>query len=303
MTILLTGATGRIGGLVAQKLLEMSTTPVRLLVRNPAKLNPYLAQQAEVVQGDLADPASLAAACSDLTAVLIVSPVSPNQHELQSNLVNAVSAAGDSNRDTLVVKISGLGTALNSPVTSGHWHAQTEQAIINSHLPFTFLRPLYFMQNLGFALPQIKADGKLIGAVGSERIAMVHVADIASTAACLLAGHAQKTNQALTLTSSEALSYDDVAVKLSEALKREVVYQPQTLDQLSESLKQKDESDWHRELVVEFSRAFAAGWANQTTDAVLEVTQSPPIDLDAFLANQVAAGIKAPNSNHNPFPS
>lgn len=302
MTILVTGATGRIGGLVAQQLINMGPTPVRLLVRDPTKLPTKLAQQAEVIQGDLADKTSLVAACQGLSAALIVSPVAPNQHELQSNLVNAISAGAGSNRDTLVVKVSGLGTSIDSPVASGRWHAQTERAIMDSQLPFTFLRPLYFMQNLGFALPQIRTSGKLIGAVGSERIAMVHVADIAATAACLLAGRVHKTNQALTLTSSEALNYDQVAVKLSEALERDVVYQPQSIEQLSKSLERQDEPDWHRELVVEFSKAFAAGWANLTTSAVFDVTQRKPISLSEFLASQVAEGIKV-LSSHNPFPN
>lgn len=300
MAILVCGATGRIGGLVAERLLDMEVGPVRLLVRSPDKLQANVAGRAEICTGDLADPASLASACGNLSAALIVSPVSPDQHALQSNLLDTIASA---NTDTLVVKISGLGTALDSPVASGRWHAQTEQAIMNSKLPFTFLRPLYFMQNLGFALPQIKSSGKLIGAVGDERIAMVHVEDIASTAAYLLAGKAVKLNQALTLTGSQALSYDEVAAKLSQALKRQVVYQPQTLEALNASLERQGESDWHRELVVDFSRAFAAGWANQSTNAVLEVTGRPPISLDTYLAAEVAAGIKVPSDSHNPFPS
>ena len=303
MTILVSGATGRIGGLVAHQLLEMGSNPVRLLVRSPEKLASSLSSHTEVITGDLADPASLTAACVGISAALIVSPVAPNQHALQSNLVQAIQAAAGSNADTLVVKISGLGTAAGSPVASGRWHAETEQAIIASQLPFTFLRPLYFMQNLGFALPQIQASGKLFGAVGDERIAMVHLEDIARSAACLLAGSAVKTNQALTLTGSEALSYTQVASKLSQALQREVVYERQSLEALSASLAKRGEQDWHRELVVEFSRAFAAGWANRTTDAVQEITGRKPLDLSQYLASEVAAGIKMPSDSHNPFPS
>ena len=57
-------------------------------------------------------------------------------------------AAAEAGRP-LVVKISGLGAALDSFVDSGRWHAETERDIRELDLPFTFLRPYFFMQNLG----------------------------------------------------------------------------------------------------------------------------------------------------------
>ena len=305
MTILITGATGRIGSLAARQLCEQFNQRPRLLVRTPSKVSAELANLCDLVQGDLNQPATLVSATQGLTAALVVSPVDPNQHQMQCNLIRAIqtqaaTANASSHSRPLVVKISGLGTAIDSPVDSGRWHAQTEAFIQESGLPFTFLRPLYFMQNLGFALPAIKKTGQLLGAVGDAQIAMVHAADIASCAAHLLAQASTKTGQALTLTGPEALSYTQVADAMTHALRRPVEYQRQTLDQLQRSLATQDQPAWHQQLLLQFSQAFASGWANTTTTSVKDITGDAPRSLRQFLAE---GSITSAAGSHNPFPS
>ncbi len=305
MTILLTGATGRIGSMVAQQLCQQFQCRPRLLVRNPSKVRDTLAAQCDIVQGDLGQPASLVAATRDITAALVVSPVDPNQHLLQSNLVSAIKAQASSanavaQQTPLIVKVSGLGTALDSTVDSGRWHAQTEAYIQQTNLPFTFLRPLYFMQNLGFQLPAIKKSGLLLGAVGDTPIAMVHAADIASCAAHLLAQASAKPGQALTLTGPDALTYTDIAQTMAAVLQRPVKYQRQTLEELQRSLAQQDQPAWHQALILQFSKAFADGWADRTTNSVQDITGVAPRTLRQYL---VEDGVTPIAGEHNPFPS
>src|SRR5689334_17922493 len=68
-TILIVGAGGRLGGVVARRLLAEGT-PVRALSRTPAKLADLRALGADVVAGDLRDPGSLARACAGVDVVL-----------------------------------------------------------------------------------------------------------------------------------------------------------------------------------------------------------------------------------------
>jgi uncharacterized protein YbjT (DUF2867 family) len=78
------------------------------------------------------------------TRALLISPLHPRQVEWQGNFVEAARRAGTVH----IVKLSGLGTAPDSPLRSGRWHAQTERHIADAGLPWTCLQPLFFMQNL-----------------------------------------------------------------------------------------------------------------------------------------------------------
>ena len=123
-----------------------------------------------------------------------------------------------------IVKLSGLGTALDSPLRSGRWHAQTERHIADAGLPFTYLHPPFFMQNLLRSAAVIAAQGVLVASMQAGKIAMVDARDVAAVAVAALTsdGHVGKT---YTITGPEALSFQEVAQKLAAATGRPVTYQ------------------------------------------------------------------------------
>ena len=231
----------------------------------------------EVVRGDLEQVHSLDAALQGVTRTLLVSPLDPCQVELQGNFIEAAKRAGP----VQIVKISGLGTALDSPVRSGRWHAQTEAQLEASGLPFTHLRPLFFMQNvLRFAQP-IAWTGEFVAALGQGKIAMVDVRDIAAVAVAALTmhGHAGK---AYTITGPEALSYDDVAKKLSSVTGRPVSYRDAPLADVRQRLLEAGMPEWHVEVQMDFHTALREGGASIVTDTVETVTGKPPQSFERF---------------------
>ena len=280
--ILITGATGRVGG-ATLKQLRSRGVPVRALVRNAEKAALVAGPLVETVIGDLARPRSLEAALEGVTSALLVSPLDPHQVELQGNFIDAAKRAGRVH----VVKISGLGTALDSPVRSGRWHAQTEKHLEDSGLPFTHLRPPFFMQNILRFAPTIRASGEFVGSLNRGRVAMIDVDDIAAVAATALTapGHAGK---AYTLTGPEALSYQDVAEKLSRSLGRRVAYKDVALEVMRERLLASGMPAWHVDVQVDFSTALGAGQASTVTNAVEAVTGSPPRTFDQFIREHIA---------------
>src|SRR5262245_58611219 len=216
--ILITGATGRVGGLTLKQLSNRGMR-VRAMVRNAEKAALVAGPQVETVIGDLARPRSLEAALDGITAALLVSPLDLRQVELQGNFIDAARRAGRVH----VVKISGLGTGLDSAVRSGRWHAQTEKCIEDSGLPFTHLRPPFFMQNILRFASSIRASSSFTGALEQGRVAMIDVEDIAAVAATILTT-ASHQGKIYTLTGPEALSYEDVAERLSRLLGRTITY-------------------------------------------------------------------------------
>src|SRR5262245_54671852 len=214
LMILITGATGRVGGLTLKQLSNRGMR-VRAMVRNAEKAALVAGPQVETIIGDLAQPRSLDAALDGITAALLVSPLDPHQVELQGNFIDAAKRAGRAH----VVRISGLGTALDSSVRSGRWHAQTEKYLEDSGLPFTHLRPPFFIQNILRFAPTVRASGEFTGSLNQGKVAMIDVDDIAAVAATALTTDAH-AGKAYALTGPEALSNADVAERLSRILGR-----------------------------------------------------------------------------------
>jgi uncharacterized protein YbjT (DUF2867 family) len=293
--LLVTGATGRIGGAVANRLAASGLRP-RALVRDPAKGKSLLRPEVALCEGDLADEESLARAVEGVDAILLVSPVHPDQRRLQGNLVCAAAARGR----PLIVKLSGLATRPDSFVDSGRWHAQTEADIRELGLPFVFLRPNFFMQNLAFSIPLARSQGVVRAAVGDARIAMVDLRDIADIAVELLTRSVDLTGEALVPTASEAYTYTDVAAMLSELLEREVSYERQSFEQARAALEKSGQPDWHVELLLQFNRAFMAGEGSGVSDAVERALGHPPRSLRDYLAAEIASSSP---QGPNPFPS
>ena len=112
--ILVTGATGRIGRRVVEALVALHC-PVRVLVRNRAKANKLLPQAVEIFEGDMVEYDQVESAMEGAESVLLLSPVSPEQVQIQGNVVKAAIATSQ----PYIVKVSGLGTRLDSYVDSG----------------------------------------------------------------------------------------------------------------------------------------------------------------------------------------
>jgi uncharacterized protein YbjT (DUF2867 family) len=274
--ILITGATGRIGG-ATLKYLSSRGMALRALIRSPEKAASVAAPGVETVIGDFAEPHSLDAALEAVDAALLVSPLDPRQVELQGHFIEAAKRTGHIH----IVKVSGLGTALDSPVRSGRWHAEIEQHLEDSGLPFTHLRPPFFMQNILRFAPMIRANGEFVGALQQGKVSMIDVHDIAAVAGTILttSGHAGK---AYVLTGPEALSYQEIAERISAILGRKVTYNDMPLEAMRERLRASGMPEWHVEIQIDFSTALSAGQAATVTDTVAAVTGRQPRTFEQF---------------------
>src|SRR5262245_33721574 len=125
--ILITGATGQVGGRTA-RLLSDRGHRLRLLARDPARA-PQL-PGAEVVRGDYADPASLPPAFVGVeTAFIVSSYAKPGERwRLHANAVDAARAAGVRK----VVYLSFQGASPTSAFSFARDHALTEKHIRES---------------------------------------------------------------------------------------------------------------------------------------------------------------------------
>jgi uncharacterized protein YbjT (DUF2867 family) len=276
-TILIVGGTGLIGARTVQLLLAQGHR-VRALVREPTRAQALAASGAELFIGDLADPATLAPAFDGVGSALLVSSLVPEQVALQGNFVEAARRAGQPH----IVKVSGFLTAADSAARSGRWHAQTEQAIVDAGLPWTFLRPPFFMQNLFHTKPHVIASGELSIPVQHGAIAMIDAHDVASAAAsCLI--DPKHAEMAYTLTGPEALTMPQLAQRLGDHTGHPVRFVTRSIAQTRAALESAGTPAWRIGLVQEFYEGFERGAGAEVNDLVQQLTGTAAHTIEAFL--------------------
>jgi uncharacterized protein YbjT (DUF2867 family) len=152
------------------------------------------------------------------TVYLVCSPVR-ELVELEGNIVDACREASIRH----VVLNSALGAG-EYPKFFPSWHRKVEDKLKASGHAYTILRPNSFMQNiLTYYAPSIRTQGAFYAAMGSGRTSFIDVRDIAAVASSTLTSPGQE-GKTYELNGPEALTYPEVAEKISRASGRKVQY-------------------------------------------------------------------------------
>ena len=281
--ILVTGATGTTGSELVKQLSNKGAH-VRAFVRNLDKAKALEGPNVEIAKGDLDDVASIDAAMKGVERVFVLSSSDPKQADLQGNVVKAANRAGVKR----IVKMGALGTAPDSHIGLARSHAQTEKEIEDSGIAHTFLRPSLFMQFAFMNAPTVMSDGAFYGTFRDGKISMVDVRDIAAVAAVALTedGH---TGKAYTITGPEALSMDDVAGKIGNAIGKTVKYVDVPPEASRKAMLDNGVPDWLADDLLKLGDVFAAGHASEVHPTVEQVTGTKARSFDQFIKDLAAA--------------
>jgi uncharacterized protein YbjT (DUF2867 family) len=214
--LLLTGATGRLGQLVAQSLNAQGIAWRAFARRSDA------AKQlgaAEVVQGDFSNASQLDAAMRGMDCVVMISGDAPDQDTLELIVVAAAKRA----KVSRVVKLSAQSAGLNPPVSFGKKHIVVERALQESGLDWTFLRPVFFQQSFLLFADTVRKGNKIILPAGKGAVAFVDARDVADciVQAATGTGHSKKI---YTLTGSESITFAQAAHAIGQARGKPVSY-------------------------------------------------------------------------------
>lgn len=196
--ILVTGATGDVGGSIVRRLLA-AEQKVRVLARDPAKAA-ALAPHAEVARGDLLRPADFAAALPGVDKLFLMAHAR-DLPAVAEHAAPAAAAAGVRH----VVLLSSYTVATHPTTAIGRWHLAAERAIEATSLEWTMLRPGNFASNTLRWAPTIKGQGSAFSHDGASTSAPIDPDDIAAVGAAALmsAGH---EGQRYMLTSEQTIS-------------------------------------------------------------------------------------------------
>jgi uncharacterized protein YbjT (DUF2867 family) len=276
--ILVTGATGKIGVEVV-RLLGEAGVPARALLRNPDKAKGW--KGIEVVQGDLDDAASVAAALAGVDTVLLLTAANAKQEKA---VIDASVRAGVKK----MVKISAMGASPESPIALARGHAESEAALQRSGMAWTILRPGMFAQNFLAFAPSIKAAGQFSASVKDGRVAPIDARDIAAVAVKALVepGHEGKT---YALTGAEAITHAEMAEKIGAAIGKPVRYVDVPLEETRAAVTRAGMPAWLVEDMLGFQSAIAAGGAGGVSGDVERILGRKPRSFDDFAHDYAAA--------------
>lgn len=225
-TILVTGATGQQGGAVARHLLKQPEFAIRALTRDPAKASARaLAQQgAQLIWGDLDDLSSLRHALEGAYGVFSVQSFMESGYEGEirqgKNLADAARAAGV--RHFVYSSVVSADRQTGLPHFESKW--QIEQHIRQSSLPFTILRPAFFMQNWRHYMRDQILSGTLSLPLDPQTsLQQISVEDIGAFAAMAFQHPGRWLSRTVELAGEE-LTMLQVASLLSRILGRNIRY-------------------------------------------------------------------------------
>lgn len=282
--ILVIGGTGTVGRLVLEGV-AAADFETRALVRDLEKARALKLATVEFVEGDLADPASLAPALEGVDTIVLISSFSKDMVRLQTNLVEAAARAPSRPR---IVKLSGIGADPEAPTTMGRWHGAVERAIQNSGLSWTFLRPAYFMQNILMMAGGIRKAASFALPAAGAAVAQIDARDIAAVIVRLVveAGHEGK---AYDLTGPDAITWVEVAEILSAVAERPIRYDPIAPEEYKRRLEAAGMPAWLVDALNELYAQFRAGAGMRTTDHIRRITNQPPRSFAVFARDHAHA--------------
>ena len=187
----------------------------------------------------------------------------------------------------LLVRSSILGADRESPAGFISAHTTCDRYLDGSGLPYVIVRPNLFLQNIPEStIPSIDASGTFYVDAGEARISMVDTRDVAAVAAVALTepGH---VGQHYDVTGPQALSYADVAAKLTGAMGRRISYADASDDVVRQALLGAGLTGWFASALIglyqDYRRSGTDGYAAQVTDTVQRLTARPARSLDDLL--------------------
>lgn len=267
--ILVTGATGKVATSM-YPFLAGKNLDVRGLVRNPAKAADLAKHGVKAVEGDLERPRTLDRAFEGAEIVLVIAPPGPRAPEQCSNALWAARKAGAKR----VVRLSAWGAAHDAPTVNSRLHALSDAELERSNVPYTILKPHFFMQNLMMAMESVMKEGKMYFALGNGRLGMIDAQDIGEVAAHVLTtdGHEGKTYG---LTGPKAITMHDVATAFGEALGKKVEYVPLPVQAVDDTLAKMGVDEWMRTALTDYFTAYSNDWAPTANDEVKRLLGHP----------------------------
>ncbi|WP_199616978.1 SDR family oxidoreductase [Paenibacillus alkalitolerans] len=221
MKMLVTGATGKLGMKVVETLLK--TVPASQLVvsvRNPEKAESFRARGVDVRHGDFDLPETLTSAFQGIDRLLIISADGDNETRIRQH-ANAVAAA--QRAQVGFIAYTSVANASESTLFLAPVHRATEEAILKTGIPYSFLRNNWYLENEISSIQGVMAGAPWVTSAGTGKSGWASREDYAEAAAAVLAGSGHENT--IYELSGKLMTQEELASALGTVLGKEVPVQ------------------------------------------------------------------------------
>lgn len=234
--IFITGATGNVGKEIINCLSSMKhNLSITAGVRNIEKDKRYFSTlNVELQHFDFEDRDTFFSAFSNCDTLFLLRP--PQISDVKKHFVPLLNVAKEACVKHIVfLSVQGAENSKFIP------HYKIEQLIIESGIPYTFIRPAYFMQNFTTTLRKNLIEQKLIFLpAGNAKFTIIDIVDIGLVTATVLLNTNAHINKAYALTNREKLTFGEMARLISETIGTKITYKsPNLLNFFIEKRKEK----------------------------------------------------------------
>lgn len=286
MTIVVTGATGHLGRLTVEALLErgVAAADIRAAGRSAERLAAFADRGLQTAVIDFEEPATLDAAFAGADAVLLVSGPEVGKRVPQHR--NAIDAAVRAGAGRIVY--TSAPRATDTDLVLAPEHAETERLLAASGLPVTVLRNNWYTENYAGQVDIAAATGELVGSAGDGRVASASRKDYAEAAAVVLMteGHEGAVYE---LSGDTAWTFSDLAAAIGGLLDREVGYRSVSPEEHAQALTAAGLDEGTAGFVVALDGNIRDGALGDATSTLSDLIGRPTTPLAQGLAEARAA--------------
>ena len=288
-SILVTGAAGQLGAVgrtVTGLLLERGLPVCALVRREDDRAAALRAAGAEVVVGDLLDPADVYRVVRGCRRVYFGMSVSPGYVEAT---VTLAVIARDVGVDALVnmsqMTVSQMSIRNTTPSRQQRQHWLGEQTLAWSGLPVLTVRPTMFLESfLPLVGPAVRDRDRIELPFGRGKTSPVAAADVARVVAAVLADAGPHLGRTYELTGPRSQDMHGVAREFSDALNREVAYSDIAPEDWEAGLKRDGLPEHLTGHLVTMGELHRAGRYDRLADGVERVTGRPAMSVREFVS-------------------
>lgn len=280
MKMLVTGATGKLGAKVVETLVQ--TVPADQLavsVRNLEKAEGLKARGIDVRHGDFDQPETLDAAFAGIDRLLLISADGDNETRIRQhgNAVEAAVRAG-----VKFIAYTSIANAMESTNFLAPTHKATEEAIVATGIPYTFLRNNWYLENETSSIKGVLAGAPWVTSAENGKVGWALQQDYAEAAAVVLTGvgHENKIYE----LSGKLLTQEEIASALASVLEKEVTVQQVDDKAYAEIMKSAG--------VPEFLLPFLVNIQKDIREGTLEVVSNDFETLLGRPTSPVTEGLK-----------
>lgn len=219
--IVVTGASGQLGRLVIDRLLQkIPASEIVAAVRSPEKAADLAAKGVQVRQADYAQPATLEAAFAGAKKILLISSSEVGQRVAQHQaVIDAAQRAG-----VELLAYTSVLHADTSLLGLAEEHRQTEVALAASGVPGVVLRNGWYHENYTAGIAGDLTHGAHFGSAGDGRISSAARADYADAAVAVLTSRDDQVGRVYELAGDESYSLAEFAAQVSRQSGKPMVY-------------------------------------------------------------------------------